>query len=107
MQTAAVETCESGLRAERVQGRISDLTLLAAACALKKEFAEAIGWQEKVIEFAAEPQKGVAKKILELYQKNEPLDPKLLDMDESAENSSSPAKADAKASPKSNEAPNT
>jgi tetratricopeptide (TPR) repeat protein len=55
---------------------VSDLTLLAAACALKKEFAEAIGWQEKVIEFAAEPQKAVAKKILELYQKNLQMDRK-------------------------------
>lgn len=86
---------------------VSDLTLLAAACALKKEFAEAIGWQEKVIELAAEPQKGVAKKILELYQKNEPLDPKLLEVDEAADASSAPVKADAKSSPKTSEAPKT
>ena len=75
---------------------VSDLTLLAAACALKKEFAEAIGWQEKVIEYAAEPQKGVAKKILELYQKNEPLDPKLLEMDDVAESTNEPVKPQAK-----------
>ncbi len=36
---------------------ISDLTLLAAAHASKEEFQEAIGWQEKVVERAPEPQK--------------------------------------------------
>jgi tetratricopeptide (TPR) repeat protein len=91
---------------------VSDLTLLAAAHALKKEFAEAIGWQEKIIEYAAEPQKGVAKKILELYQQNKPLDPKLLEADEAAgaaaAGPSSPdAKPDTKNSPKSNAAPKT
>lgn len=86
---------------------VSDLTLLAAACALKKEFAEAIGWQEKVIEFAAEPQKGVAKKILELYQKNEPLDPKLLEIDESSEPANDPTKPDAKPEATSAEVPKT
>ena len=73
---------------------VSDLTLLAAAYGLKKEFAEAIGWQEKVVELAAEPQKKVAKKILELYQKNEPLDPKLLEVDEAVEPANPKAKPD-------------
>jgi len=86
---------------------VSDLTLLAAACALKKEFAEAIGWQEKVIEFAAEPQKGVAKKILELYQKSEPLDPKLLEIDEAAETTKESAKSDVKPKSATIEAPKT
>ncbi len=63
---------------------VSDLTLLAAAHAAKKEFEQAIGWQEKVVEIAVEPQKSVAKKILELYQKKEPLDPKLLEVDPTA-----------------------
>ena len=84
---------------------ISDLTLLAAAHALKKEFAEAIGWQEKVIEYAVEPQKGVAKKILELYQKNEPLDPKLLEADEAASTTGAPAKP--APAPATTEAPKT
>lgn len=61
---------------------ISDLTLLAAAHASKDEFQEAIGWQEKVVERAPEPQKSVAKKILELYQSKKPLDPKLLEAEE-------------------------
>ncbi len=86
---------------------VSDLTLLAAACALKKEFAEAIGWQEKVIEFAAEPQKGVARKILELYKKNEPLDAKLLEVDEAAESTNEPAKPDVKPNSAAGEAPKT
>lgn len=80
---------------------VSDLTLLAAAYGLKKEFAEAIGWQEKVVELAAEPQKKVARKILELYQKNEPLDPKLLEVDEAVE----PANPKAKPNSVPNEVP--
>ena len=64
---------------------VSDLTLLAAAHAAKEEFEQAVGWQEKVVEIAPEPQKSVAKKILELYQKKEPLDPKLLEVDPAAE----------------------
>ena len=84
---------------------VSDLTLLAAACALKKEFAEAIGWQEKVIEFAAEPQKAVAKKILELYQKNEPLDPKLLEVEEANDPATGPEKTDPKPKSETNAAP--
>ena len=80
---------------------VSDLTLLAAACALKTDFAEAIGWQEKVIFLAAEPQKAVAKKILELYQKNKPLDPKLLEVDEANE----PEKPNAKPDSTKNDTP--
>ncbi len=60
---------------------VSDLTLLAAAHASKGEFEQAIGWQEKVIDLAPEPQKAVAKKILELYRKKSPLDPKLLEVE--------------------------
>ncbi len=86
---------------------VSDLTLLAAACALKKEFAEAIGWQEKVVEFAAEPQKGVAKKILELYKKNKPLDAKLLEEDEAAGAASEPKKSEAKPNSATIESPKT
>ncbi len=59
---------------------VSDLTLLAAAHAANEEFERAIGWQEKVVELAPEPQKSVAKKILELYQKKLPLDPRLLEV---------------------------
>ncbi len=90
---SAVETAKAVCELSEFKD-VSDLTLLAAACALKKEFAEAIGWQEKVIEFAPEPQKAVAKKILELYQKNEPLDPKLLEIDETAEPEKPKAKPD-------------
>ena len=57
---------------------VSDLTLLAAAHAAAEEFEEAIGWQEKAIEKATEEQSEVSKKILELYQDERPLDPKLL-----------------------------
>jgi tetratricopeptide (TPR) repeat protein len=57
---------------------LSDLSLLAAAHAAKGEFAQAILRQEQVVEIASEPQKLAARKILELYQKNQPLDPKLL-----------------------------
>lgn len=86
---------------------VSDLTLLAAACALKKEFAEAIGWQEKVIEYAAEPQKVVAKKVLQLYQKNQPLDPKLLEEEEAAVPANEPEKNQENRSSSGKETPKT
>jgi hypothetical protein len=72
---------------------LSDLTLLAAAYAAKAEFETAIGWQEKIIETAVEPQKSAAKKILELYQQKKPLDPKLLEITEEEQPPAPPASA--------------
>lgn len=61
---------------------VSDLTLLAASYASAGEFAAAIGWQEKAIELADEAQQPISKKILELYQSELPLDPRLLNPDD-------------------------
>ncbi|MEZ6136627.1 MAG: tetratricopeptide repeat protein [Pirellulaceae bacterium] len=61
---------------------LSDLTLLAAAHAEAGEFETAIGWQEKVIELASDEQKLAFGKILALYQDKQPLDLKLLEVEE-------------------------
>jgi tetratricopeptide (TPR) repeat protein len=79
---------------------LSDLTLLAAAHAAKGDYETAIGWQEKVVEKAVEPQKSAAKRILENYQQKKPLDPKLLEVSEETEESPAPE------SPKSEESKN-
>lgn len=57
----------------------SDLTLLAASYASAGEFDTAIGWQEKAVGIASDSQKDLARQILELYQSEEPIDPKLLE----------------------------
>lgn len=57
----------------------SDLTLLAAAHAAAGEFETAIGWQEKSVERATAEQKPIADKLIALYQKQLPFDPKLLE----------------------------
>ncbi len=56
---------------------VSDLSALAASLASGEKFEEAIGWQEKVVEFAPEANKEFAKKILTRYQDKKPfaLDP--------------------------------
>jgi len=56
---------------------LSDLAALAASHAASKEFALAIGLQEKIIERAPEPQKPLAEKILELYKNEKPFNPEL------------------------------
>ncbi len=63
----------------------SDLTLLAAAHGSAGEFETAIGWQEKSIELAIEEQKSIAQKLIALYQKEKPFDPKLLEGDPAPE----------------------
>ncbi len=57
----------------------SDLTLLAAAHAAAGEFATAIGWQEKSLPRATVAQRPIADKLIALYQKQLPFDPKLLE----------------------------
>jgi len=56
---------------------LSDMAALAAAHAALKEFDKAIGIQEKIVERAPEPQKPLAKKILDLYRNEKPFDPDL------------------------------
>jgi len=56
---------------------LSDMAALAAAHAAAKEFDLAIGIQEKIVERAPEPQKNLAKQLLELYRQEKPFDPKL------------------------------
>ncbi len=56
---------------------LSDLAALAAAHASAKEFALAIGLQEKIVERAPAPQKQLAEKLLELYRNEKPFDPEL------------------------------
>jgi tetratricopeptide (TPR) repeat protein len=56
---------------------LSDMAALAAAHAAAKEFDLAIGIQEKIVERAPEPQKVLAKQLLELYRQEKPFDPKL------------------------------
>ncbi len=56
---------------------LSDLAALAAAHASAKEFALAIGLQEKIVERAPAPQKPLAEKLLELYRNEKPFDPDL------------------------------
>jgi len=56
---------------------LSDLAALAASHAAAKEFDKAIGLQEKIVERAPEPQKPLAKKILELYKNDIPFDPEV------------------------------
>lgn len=56
---------------------LSDLAALAAAHASAKQFDLAIGIQEKIVERAPEEQKGLAKKLLELYRENKPFDAKI------------------------------
>jgi tetratricopeptide (TPR) repeat protein len=56
---------------------LSDLAALAASHAAAKQFDLAIGLQEKVLERAPEPQKGLAGRILELYRNEKPFDPDL------------------------------
>jgi tetratricopeptide (TPR) repeat protein len=56
---------------------LSDMAALAAAHASAKEFDLAIGIQEKIVERAPDPQKDLAKQLLELYRQEKPFDPKL------------------------------
>lgn len=77
---------------------LSDLAALAASHAAAKEFDLAIGIQEKILERAAESQKPLAAKILELYKNEKPFDPELSvssdaqEKGESAQNAVSPGK---------------
>lgn len=69
---------------------LSDMAALAAAHAAAKEFDLAIGIQEKIVERAPDPQKNLAKQLLELYRQEMPFDPKLSVVDPD------PSKNDAK-----------
>lgn len=51
-----------------------DVAALAAAYASKKDFEEAVGWQEKVVGLVSEDQKPFASAVLSLYQSNQPYD---------------------------------
>ncbi|QDV71030.1 TPR repeat-containing protein YrrB [Rosistilla carotiformis] len=82
---------------------ISDLAAMAAALAADEQFEEAIGWQEKVLEMAAEDRKPYAEKVLALYQDHKPFDPKLADGDASkkdAKEDGAPANSESDTDPK-------
>ena len=51
---------------------ISDLSALAASLAAAGQFAEAVGWQEKVVELVDESYKAFAEKTLVRYQNEQP-----------------------------------
>lgn len=56
---------------------LSDMAALAASHASAKQFAIAIGLQEKIVERAPPAQKPLAEKLLELYKNEKPFDPDL------------------------------
>lgn len=74
----AIETAKAVCEVSQYKD-VSDLTLLAAAYASAEEFETAIGWQEKAVELAKDEQKTISERILERYQNQLPLDPKLLE----------------------------
>jgi tetratricopeptide (TPR) repeat protein len=51
---------------------ISDLSVLAASLAAAGKFAEAVGWQEKVVQMVGENYKSFAEKTLVRYQNEQP-----------------------------------
>lgn len=73
---AAVESATKACELSGYQD-VSDMASLAAACAANEEFEKAVGWQEKVIDKATPDQKPFAEKILEMYVKKKPFDPKV------------------------------
>lgn len=68
---AAVESAKQACELSNYQS-VADLSALAAALAANGEFADAVGWQEKVVEFVAERYQGFAKKTLERYLDERP-----------------------------------
>jgi tetratricopeptide (TPR) repeat protein len=67
----AVASATKAAKLNNHQG-VSDLAALAAALAAKGEFAEAVGWQEKVVEMIDESFKPFAEKMLDRYQRERP-----------------------------------
>ena len=53
-------------------GNLSELSALAAALAANGQFAEAVGWQEKVAKMVAENYREFAEKTLERYRNEQP-----------------------------------
>ncbi len=69
--TAAVESAKRACELSNYEA-VGDLSALAAALAADRKFAEAVGWQEKVVEMVAEPYQDFAKKTLLRYQNERP-----------------------------------
>jgi tetratricopeptide (TPR) repeat protein len=84
---AAVESATKACELSEYQD-VSDMAALAAASAANEEFEKAVGWQEKVIDKALPDQKPFAEKILELYVRKKPFDPKVANEFLNAANSS-------------------
>ncbi len=68
---------------------ISDLSALAASLAAASKFAEAVGWQEKVVQLVGENYKDFAEKTLVRYQNERPFA-----IDPDADEAKQPAAAD-------------
>ncbi len=67
----AVESAKAACDLSKYEN-VSDVSALAASLAAAEKFAEAVGWQEKVVKMVGENYKDFAEKTLKRYQDEKP-----------------------------------